>query len=138
MVANQLLTRCKLFTTSHNHQKTIAMINYLSKFTLRLSELAECLCGMIYINVPSQFGPEHTEVFKSIKQEIMQHPVYNMTPSNSLCCKQIYTSVKELGTCLLHCEHSVYFGSKALTDSQRGYVAIEPTPNFGQEIPFVP
>ena len=114
------------------------MINYLSKFTLRLSELAECLCDMIYINVSSQFGLEHTEVFKSIKQEIIQGPVYNMTPNNSLCCKQIYTSVKELGTCLLQCEHSVYFGSKALTDSQRGYVVIEPTPNFGQEIYFVP
>ena len=60
------------------------MINYLSKFTLRLSELAECLCDMIYTDVPSQFGLEHTEVFKSIKQEIIQHPVYNMTPSNSL------------------------------------------------------
>ena len=34
-------------------------------------------------------------------------------------------SAKELGACLLQCEHPVYFGSKALADSQKVYVAIE-------------
>ena len=34
-------------------------------------------------------------------------------------------SVKGLGTCLPQCGHPVYFVSKALTDSQKGYMAIE-------------
>ena len=38
---------------------------------------------------------------------------------------QTDASAKGLGACLLQCEHPVYFGSKALTDSQKGYVAIE-------------
>ena len=32
---------------------------------------------------------------------------------------------KRIGACLLQCEHQVYFGSKALTNFQIGYVAIE-------------
>ena len=38
---------------------------------------------------------------------------------------QTDASGKGLGACLLQCDHPVYFGSKALTDSQKGYVAIE-------------
>ena len=38
---------------------------------------------------------------------------------------QTDASIKGLGACLLQCGHPVYFGSKALTDSQKGYVAIE-------------
>ena len=52
-------------------QSFIGMVNYLSKFTPRLSELAECLRDLIRINVPFQWGPEHTEAFASIKQEII-------------------------------------------------------------------
>ena len=33
--------------------------------------------------------------------------------------------MKELGACLLQDEKPVYFASKALTDAQKGYVAIE-------------
>ena len=34
-------------------------------------------------------------------------------------------SVKGLGVCLLQEEKPVYFASKALTEAQKGYVAIE-------------
>ena len=53
-------------------QSFIGMVNYLSKFTPRLSELAECLCDLICVNVPFQWGPEHTEAFTNIKQEIIK------------------------------------------------------------------
>ena len=38
---------------------------------------------------------------------------------------QTVVSIKGLGTCLLQEEKPVYFASKALTDAQQGYVAIE-------------
>ena len=38
---------------------------------------------------------------------------------------QTDTSAKGIGDYLLQCEHQVYFSSKALTNSQKGYVAIE-------------
>ena len=47
-----------------------------------------------------------------------------MTQRNQLCHKTD-ASIKGLGACLLQCGHPVYFGSKALTVSQKGYVAIE-------------
>ena len=106
-------------------QSFIGMVNYLSKFTPRLSELAECLCDLIRINVPFQWGPEHTEAFTSIKQEIIQAPVLKYYDPKKPTILQTDASAKGLGACLLQCEHPVYFGSKALTDSQKGYVAID-------------
>ena len=38
---------------------------------------------------------------------------------------QTDASVKGLGACLLQDDRSIYFASKALTDAQKGYVAIE-------------
>ena len=106
-------------------QSFIGMVNYLSKFTPRLSELAECLCDLICVNVPFQWGPEHTEAFTNIKQEIIKAPVLKSYDPKKPTVLQTDASVKGLGACLLQCEHPVYFGSKALTDSQKGYVAIE-------------
>ena len=106
-------------------QSFIGMVNYLGKFTPRLSELAECLCDLICVNVPFQWGPEHSEAFTSIKQEIIQAPVLKYYDPKKPTVLQTNASGKGLGACLLQCEHPVYFGSKALTDSQKGYVAIE-------------
>ena len=106
-------------------QSFIGMVNYLSKFTPRLSELAECLRDLIRINVPFQWGPEHTEAFTSIKQEIIHAPVLKYCDPKKPTVLQTNASIKGLGACLLQCGHPVYFGSKALMDSQKGYVAIE-------------
>ena len=38
---------------------------------------------------------------------------------------QTDASIKGLGACLLQKEKPVYFASKALTEAQKGYVAIE-------------
>ena len=100
-------------------QSFIGMVNYLGKFTPRLSELAECLRDLIRINVPFQWGPEHTEAFTSIKQEIIQAPVLKYYDPKKPTVLQTDASAKGLGACLLQCEHPVYFGSKALTDSQK-------------------
>ena len=106
-------------------QSFIGMVNYLGKFTPRSSELAECLCDLICIKVPFQWGPEHTEAFTSIKQEIIQAPVLKYYDPKKPTVLQTDASAKGLSACLLQCEHPVYFSSKALTDSQKGYVAIE-------------
>ena len=73
-------------------QSFIGMINYLSKFSARLSELAPILA------------------------------YYNCNKPTIL---QTDTSCKGLGACLLQNEKPVYFASKALTEMQKGYVAIE-------------
>ena len=69
--------------------------------------------------------PKHTEAFTSIKQELIQAPVLKYYDPKKPTVLQTDASTKGLGACLLQCEHPVYFGSKALTDSQKGYVTIE-------------
>ena len=75
--------------------------------------------------VPFNWGSEHQEAFKEMKKEIGRapiHPYYNQRKQTVL---QTDASIKELGACLLQDEKPVYFASKALTESQKGYVAIE-------------
>ena len=50
------------------------MINYLSKFSARLSELAEPIQELSKEKVPFNWGPEHDSAFHMIKKEIMAAP----------------------------------------------------------------
>ena len=66
------------------------MIHYFSKFSARLSELAEPVRELSKDKLPFNWGPEHQEAFKLIKKEIARAPVlayYN--PLNKLSCKQM-------------------------------------------------
>ena len=106
-------------------QSFISMINYLSKFSARLSELAEPIRELSKDKVPFNWGPEHHAAFKQIKKEIVIAPIlvyYNPKKETTL---QTDASIKGLGACLLQDQKMVYFASKALTETQKGYVAIE-------------
>ena len=106
-------------------QSFIRMINYLSKFSTTLSELAEPIRELSKDKVPFNWGPEHKEAFKLMKKELVRATIlayYNPRKQNVL---QIDASIKGLGACLLQEEKPVYFASKALTEVQKGYVAIK-------------
>ena len=108
-------------TCKRQVQSFIGMVNYLSKFSARLSEFVESIRELSKDKVPFNRGPEHQEAFKRMKKEIGRAPI--------LARKQIVlqtdVSVKGLGECLLQEEKPVYFAGKALTEAQKGYVAIE-------------
>ena len=53
-------------------QSFIGMVNYLSKFSARLSELAEPIRELSKDKVPFNWGPEHQAVFKQMKKEIVK------------------------------------------------------------------
>ena len=62
--------------TSKKHvQSFIGMVNYLSKFLARLSELAELIRELCKDKVPFNWGPEHQYSFKQIKCEIVRAPI---------------------------------------------------------------
>ena len=101
------------------------MINYSSKISLRLSQLAQPTRELSIDKAPFNWEPEHQAAFIQMKKEIGSAPVlvyYNPKKQTAL---QTGASVKGLGACLLQDDKPVYFASKALTNAQKGYVAIE-------------
>ena len=106
-------------------QSIIGMVNYLSKFSVYLSELAEPIWELSKEKVPFNWGPEHEKSFKLVKREIAIAPIlayYNPRKSTVL---QMDASMTGLGACLLQDERPVYFASKSLTVAQRDYVVME-------------
>ena len=106
-------------------QSFIGMVNYLSKLSARLSELVEPISELSKDKVPFNWGTEHQEAFKQMKKEIVRAPIlayYNPMKKTVL---QTDASIKGLGAYLLQEQRPVYFMNKALTETQRGYVAIE-------------
>ena len=64
------------------------MINYLSKFSTRLSELAEPIRELCKDKVPFNWGPEHQDAFKLMKREIATAPILAyFNPKNKLSYK---------------------------------------------------
>ena len=106
-------------------QSFIGMVNYLSKFSAHLSEFAEPIRELSKEKVPFNWGPEHHESFKLVKKEIAAAPILAYYNPRKTAVSQTDASIKGLGACLLQHERPVYFTSKALTEAQRRYVAIE-------------
>ena len=76
-------------------------------------------------HAPYAWGPEHNLVFDNIKKEIVQAPILRYYDLKKETVLQTDASIKGLGACLLQDGHPVYFASKSLQDTERGYVAIE-------------
>ena len=82
-------------------QTFLGMVQYLSKFSPRIAEIAEPLWDLMKKHAPYARGPEHNHALDSIKKEIVQAPIlryYNLQKERVL---QTDASIKGLGTCLL-------------------------------------
>ena len=99
-------------------QLFIGMINYLSKFSARLSKLSEPIREWSKERVQFNWGPEHREAFDAIKKELVKAPILAYYDPNKERVLQTDASIKGLGACLLHQGKPVYFVSKALTETQ--------------------
>ena len=74
-------------TNKKQVQSFIGMINYLSKFSARLSEIAEPIRELAKDKVPFNWGPEHQSAFTQMKKEIASAPIlayYNTKKHNVL------------------------------------------------------
>ena len=106
-------------------QSFIGMINYLTKFSPCLTELSEPIRELTKEKVPYNWGLEQQESFKALKKELVRAPILAYSNPRKETILQTDTSTKGLGVCLLQDNKPIYFTSKALTETQRGYVAIE-------------
>ena len=102
-------------------QSFMGMINYLSKFSPRFSELAEPIRELSKDEVPFKWGHQHYQAFTQMKKEISSAPVLTYYNPKKETMVQTDASIKGLGACLLQEEKPVYFASKALTDAQKEY-----------------
>ena len=106
-------------------QSFIGMVNYLSKFSARLSELTEPIRDLCKEKVPFNWGPEHDGAFQLIKKEIAAVPILAYYNPKKPTVLQTDASCKGLGACLLQNQRPVYFARRALSETQKGYVVIE-------------
>ena len=103
----------------------IGMVNYMSKFSARLSELAEPIRDLCKEKVPFNLGLEHDGAFQLIKKEIAAAPILAYYNPKKPTILQTDASCKGLGACLLLNQRPVYFANRALLETQKGYVVIE-------------
>ena len=95
------------------------------KILVRLSELVESIRELSKHKVPINWGFEHQEAFNQMKREIARATILAYYNPRKETVLQTDASIKGLGACLLQEERPVYFASKALTETQRGYEVIE-------------
>ena len=106
-------------------QTFLEMIQFLSKFSPRIAEIAEPLRDLMKKHAPYAWGPEHNQAFDNIKKEIVKTPILRYYDLKKETVLQTDASIKGLGTCLLQDGHPIYFASKSLHDAECGYVTIE-------------
>ena len=99
-------------------QSFIGMVNYLSKFSARLSELALAIRELAKDKVAFNWGSEHQAAFNLVKNEIVTTPILAYYYPKKTTVLQTDASINGLGPCLLQDENPVYFTSKSLTDVQ--------------------
>ena len=97
-------------------QSFIGMVNYLSKFSARLSELTEPIRDLCKEKVPFNWGPEHDGAFQLIKKEIAAALILAYYNPKKPTVLQTNASCKGLSACLLQNQKSVYFASRALSE----------------------
>ena len=94
-------------TNKKHDQSFIGMINYLSKFSPRLSELAEPIRELSKDKVPFNWGPKHQAAFQQMRKEISCAPVFAYYNPKKQTMLQTDASIKGLGACLLQEENTV-------------------------------
>ena len=112
-------------TTLKDLQTFLGMVQYLSKFSPRITGIAEPLRDLMKKHALYAWEPKLNQAFDNIKREIVQAPILKYYDPKKETVLQTNASIKGLGACLLQDGHPVYFASKSLQDVEHGYVAIE-------------
>ena len=99
-------------TTLKDLQTFLGMVQYLSKFSPRIADIAKPLRDLMKKHAPYAWGPKHNQAF-DIKSEIVQAPILKYYDPKEETVLQTDASIKGLGACLLQYGHPIYFASES-------------------------
>ena len=94
------------------------MVQYLSKFSPRIAELAEPLHDLTKTHALYVWVLGHSQAFENIKKKIVQAHILKYYDPKEETVLQTDASIKGLRACLLQDRHPVYFASKSLQDAE--------------------
>ena len=106
-------------------QRFLGMIQYLAKFIPELSEKASPLRELLKKNSTWSWYPEHQAAFDKLKEECSRQPTLKYYDVNKPVKISADSSQSGLGAVCLQDDQPIAYGSRALTDTQRGYAQIE-------------
>ena len=101
------------------------MINYLSKYLVRLSDMTESLRRLDDKDVECQWTNSHTAAMDAVKKALTEAPVLRYYDVNKPVTTQCDASDTGLGAVLLQEGQPICYASRALTYTEKRYAQIE-------------
>ena len=106
-------------------QTILGMVNYLHRFTPKLSIISAPLRDLCKKDTVFVWGPEHDKAFADIKSEISKGTTLRYYNPKEPLALQVDASSRGLGTALIQSGGLIAYASKALTETECRYSNIE-------------
>ena len=106
-------------------KRFLGMVNYLSKYMPRLSDMTEPLRRLDDKEVEFQWANSHTTAMEAIKKAVTAAPVLRFFDVRKPVTIQCDASETGLGAVLLQEGQPISYASRALTDTETRYAQIE-------------
>ena len=106
-------------------RRLVDLVNYLSKFLSKLSELCEPLRRLTHKGVEWSWSTEQEKAFVSVKQAVISAPILRYFNSSEHVEGQGDASANGIGFVLMQNGQPVSYSSRALTTTERNYSQIE-------------
>ena len=106
-------------------RRLVGLVNYLSKFLSKISELCEPLRRHTHKGVEWSWSTEKEKAFESVKQVVTAAPILRFFNSSKSIEGQGDASANDTVFVLIQNGQPVSYSSRALTTSERNYSQIE-------------
>ena len=105
-------------------RRQVGLVNYLSKFLSKLSEMCEPLRRLTHKGVEWSWSIEQEKAFENVKQAVTSAPILRYFNSNEPVEGQGDASANGIGFVHMQNGQPVSYSSRALTKSERNYSQI--------------
>lgn len=112
-------------TCKQDVMRLLGMVNYIAKFSPRISETTAPLRELVRKNIEFHWLEQHDQAFDRLKKQLTESETLKYYDVKQPVTLQVDASQKGLGAALLQEERPVAFASKAMNDTQERYAQIE-------------